>query len=53
MYARNLCNLLALFVKEGSIDLNWDDEVVADSCLTHAGEIRHAPTRERIEGGTK
>ncbi|MBS3785625.1 MAG: NAD(P) transhydrogenase subunit alpha [Gammaproteobacteria bacterium] len=53
MYARNLCNLLALIVKEGSIDLNWDDEVVAESCLTHDGEIRHAPTRERIEGGTK
>ncbi len=50
MYARNLYNLLALLVKEGEIHLNWDDEVVAQSCLTHDGEIRHTPTRERLEG---
>ncbi len=51
MYARNLCNLLALIIKDGEIQLDWDDQVVADSCLTHAGEVRHAPTRERLEGG--
>jgi len=51
MYARNLCNLLALLIKDGEIHLDWDDQVVADSCLTHDGEIRHAPTRERVEGG--
>ena len=50
MYARNLCNLLALIIKDGEIQLDWDDQVVADSCLTHDGEIRHAPTRERMEG---
>ena len=27
-----------------------DDEVIADSALTHAGEIRHAPTRTLLEG---
>ena len=51
MYARNLCNLLALLVSDGEIQLDWDDQVVADSCLTHDGETRHAPTRERMEGG--
>ncbi len=51
MYARNLHNLLALLIKDGEIQLDWDDQVVADSCLTHDGEIRHAPTRERMEGG--
>lgn len=51
MYARNLYNLLALIVKEGEIRLDWDDQVLADSCLTHDGEVRHAPTRERLEGG--
>ncbi len=51
MYARNLHNLLALLIKDGEIQLDWEDQVVADSCLTHDGEIRHAPTRERMEGG--
>ncbi|MDR9432599.1 MAG: NAD(P) transhydrogenase subunit alpha [Spiribacter sp.] len=50
MYARNLCNLLALLVKDGEIHLDWEDQVVADSCLTHGGETRHTPTRERMEG---
>ncbi len=51
MYARNLYNLLQLLVKDGELSLNWDDQVVADSCLTHDGEVRHQPTRERLEGG--
>ncbi len=53
MYARNLYNLLNLLVKEGELNLNWDDQVIADSCLTHDGEVRHAPTRERLEEGGK
>ncbi|HET8701303.1 MAG TPA: NAD(P) transhydrogenase subunit alpha [Nitrococcus sp.] len=53
MYSRNLYNLLVLMVKDGELRLNWDDQVIADSCLTYAGEIRHAPTRERMEGGKK
>lgn len=53
MYSRNLYNLLVLMVKDGELRLDWDDQVIADSSLTHAGEIRHAPTRERMEGGKK
>lgn len=53
MYARNLYNLLVLMVKDGAQRLDWNDQVIADSCLTHAGEIRHTPTRERVEGGKK
>jgi NAD(P) transhydrogenase subunit alpha len=51
MYSRNLYNLLQLLVKEGALELNWDDQVLADSCLTHDGEVKHGPTRERLEGG--
>jgi NAD(P) transhydrogenase subunit alpha len=47
MYARNLANFLELIVKDGGIALDFSDELVAGTCLTHAGEIRHAPTRER------
>lgn len=51
MYAKNLENLLALMVDdEGALVLNWDDEVIAKSCLTHAGEIKHAPTQQLIDG---
>lgn len=50
MYARNLYNFLSPFVRDGELALDWDDEVIAQTCLTHDGEIRHAPTRERIGG---
>jgi len=53
MYARNLYNLLTLIVKDGKLVLDWEDEVQAGSCLTHDGEIKHGPTRERLEGGKK
>lgn len=50
MYARNLYNLLTLLIKDGQLTLDFDDEVIRDSCLTHAGEIRHEPTRQRLQG---
>src|SRR5690606_20641287 len=52
MYSRNLYNLLTLLIKDGELNLNWEDQVIADSCLTHAGEVKHEPTRARLEGGT-
>lgn len=53
MYSRNLYNFLALIIKDGELTLDWDDQVQTDSCLTHDGEIKHGPTRERLEGGKK
>ncbi|MFO8006556.1 MAG: NAD(P)(+) transhydrogenase (Re/Si-specific) subunit alpha, partial [Candidatus Brocadiia bacterium] len=53
MYARNLYNFLTLIVKDGELNLDWNDEVLAESCLTHDGEVRHEATRERLEGGKK
>ena len=50
MYAKNLLNFLSPAISEGALQINWDDEVFAGSALTHDGGIRHAPTRERIEG---
>ncbi|HGY10510.1 MAG TPA: Re/Si-specific NAD(P)(+) transhydrogenase subunit alpha [Oceanithermus profundus] len=52
MYAKNLQNFLELILtEEGKVELDWDDEILAGSVLVHAGEIKHAPTRELVEGG--
>lgn len=52
MYAKNLSNFVGVLRgDEGELQLNWDDEILANSILTHDGEIRYAPARERIEGG--
>ena len=50
MYARNLYNFLELSLKDGELKLDWDDELIAKTCLTHAGEIRHEPTRQLVDG---
>lgn len=48
MYAKNLYNFLAPFVRDGTLALDWDDEVLAGACLTHAGEVRHAGVRQAL-----
>jgi NAD(P) transhydrogenase subunit alpha len=50
LYAQNLVNLLTLMTAEGRFAPDFDDEVVAGSCVTHAGRIVHETTREAIEG---
>jgi NAD(P) transhydrogenase subunit alpha len=49
LYAKNVANLLLLMTKDGAVVPDFDDEVVAGTCLTHAGEVRHAPTAELLE----
>ena len=51
MYSRNLFNFLQPAIAGGELSIDWDDEVFAGAVLTHNGEIRHAPTRETLEGG--
>jgi NAD(P) transhydrogenase subunit alpha len=41
MYAKNLINFLKLLIKEGKeIALDWNDEILAKSVLTHDGVIK-------------
>lgn len=47
-YAKNVFNFLSPFVKNGELALDWNDEVIAKSCLTHDGQIRHEPTRKLV-----
>ena len=50
MYAKNLLNFLTPMIKDGTLAPDWEDEVLAESVLTHQGEIRHEPTRKLVEG---
>jgi NAD(P) transhydrogenase subunit alpha len=40
MYARNVLNFVSLFVKNGALAFDWNDELVARTCVAHAGEAR-------------
>jgi NAD(P) transhydrogenase subunit alpha len=56
LYAQNIVNLVTLMTQssedEGAARFapDFNDEIVAGSCVTHEGEIRHEPTREALEG---
>jgi len=41
LYARNVANLLLLLVRDGVFAPNYDDEVVAGSCVTRDGTVVH------------
>jgi NAD(P) transhydrogenase subunit alpha len=51
MYARNLQAFLKILVKDGKLNLDFEDQVIRDMCVTHDGQVRHEPTRKLIEGG--
>ena len=39
LYARNVTNLLLHLVKDGAINLDFEDEITKGACVTHGGEI--------------
>jgi len=53
LYSKNLYNFLELSLKDGVFTLDWNDELIAKTCLTHAGEIRHEATKQLVDGGAK
>ncbi|HXH17704.1 MAG TPA: Re/Si-specific NAD(P)(+) transhydrogenase subunit alpha [Chitinophagales bacterium] len=40
MFGKNVINFLKLIItKEGSLNLNWNDDIVKETCVTHNGEL--------------
>jgi NAD(P) transhydrogenase subunit alpha len=50
LYAKNQYNLLELMIKDKALALDWEDEVIAKACLTHAGAIKNEAARKAVEG---
>jgi NAD(P) transhydrogenase subunit alpha len=48
MYAKNVAALVTLLAPKGDLNLNFDDDIISAVCITADGEIRHAPTRQRL-----
>jgi H+-translocating NAD(P) transhydrogenase subunit alpha len=44
LYARNIFTLLGILIKDGALALNFDDEIVKGTTLTHGGKVVHGPT---------
>jgi len=40
MFGKNIVNLLKLMIdKEGTFNLDWEDDIIANTCVTHDGNI--------------
>ncbi|MEO5685183.1 MAG: Re/Si-specific NAD(P)(+) transhydrogenase subunit alpha [Chitinophagaceae bacterium] len=50
LYGKNVLNFLQLIItKEGNLNLNWEDDLVKGSCITHDGSIVNERVKELIK----
>jgi len=40
MYARNISSFLLHVTRDGKLVVDLDDEIIRETCVTHAGEVR-------------
>jgi H+-translocating NAD(P) transhydrogenase subunit alpha len=61
LYSRNMYNLLGHITEDRAEDrdekdlhlrLDFEDEIISETCIAHGGEIRQAAIREALEAGT-
>jgi NAD(P) transhydrogenase subunit alpha len=48
MYSKNLLTLIQHLVKDGQFNFDFEDEITRESCVTHAGQIRHQRVQELL-----
>jgi len=48
LYSRNIFNLLGLLIKDGKLNLDFEDDIIRDSCLAHDGKVLHKATLDSI-----
>jgi NAD(P) transhydrogenase subunit alpha len=58
LYSRNMYNLIGHITEDHSedkdekdlhLELDFEDEIIGETCIAHGGEIRHEPTREALQ----
>ncbi len=58
LYSRNMYNLIEHITEDRAEDkgdkdlhlnLDFEDEIISETCIAHGGEIRHEPTREALQ----
>jgi NAD(P) transhydrogenase subunit alpha len=52
LYSKNQYNLLALMLKDNIVRIDWDDEILAKTVLTHAGERKDEATQPQVAPGS-
>ena len=52
MYSKNITTFLQHLLEDGSLKLDFEDEITAATCITRDGQIVHAHARAMAEGGS-
>ena len=39
LYSKNLFNFVQLMVKDKKIEIDWEDEILKKSCVSHDGKV--------------
>lgn len=54
LYGKNILNFLNLIITaEGSLNLNWKDDLVQGACLTHGGEVVNEKVKSLLLSNTQ
>ncbi|MGF1538810.1 MAG: Re/Si-specific NAD(P)(+) transhydrogenase subunit alpha [Elainellaceae cyanobacterium] len=48
-YAKNLQALVKLLVKDGAVNLNFEDDIVSGTCAAHEGQIRNVRIQSALD----
>ncbi|MCL2928346.1 MAG: Re/Si-specific NAD(P)(+) transhydrogenase subunit alpha [Trichodesmium sp. St16_bin4-tuft] len=48
LYAKNISALLKLMIKDGELNLDFEDDIIAGACVTHGGEIRNQKVKDAL-----
>ena len=50
MFGKNIFNFVKLIIdKEGGLNLNWEDDIVAGTCITHEGAVKNERIQKVLE----
>lgn len=48
MFGKNMTNFLALIVKEGELNLNFEDDLVEGTCISHEGNVKNERVKKAM-----
>ncbi|RMH71461.1 MAG: Re/Si-specific NAD(P)(+) transhydrogenase subunit alpha [Cyanobacteria bacterium J007] len=49
MYAKNILTFLQILIDKTEVNLNFEDDIIDNTCVTTGGEIRNARVREALD----
>ncbi|OBQ33106.1 MAG: NAD(P) transhydrogenase subunit alpha [Anabaena sp. CRKS33] len=49
LYAKNVTSLMQLLIKDKTLQINFNDDIVDAACVTHGGEIRNQRVKDALQ----